>query len=323
MRFKNSYAAAVAAAVSAVVFSAAFQPAEAAFITAEGYIVIDSFNGSSSSNSGTSSAFPGSGDLYDTGAAPLGDSIFNSRQVTGQFSQTGGSTSNRTAALFSGTFTSNAGSSGLGVFSIAKGAIPSGTASATTILNNWFTSYADTDNATKNLVITGDPAKDGVRVVIASSTTNGTVPYSPSPFDGSNPSSPSSGQWIAAYDVNGSYAQWNIPAMTSGTYTALYTSASWLYFDQNGQTIPGTSFDWTQVNNIGYALGRYQQLSGSPSLSVPNNAAFATSVSLDSIMIVPEPTQMVSVAGIGAAYGAWRLRKLRRSRTAAGDAIAG
>jgi hypothetical protein len=32
MRFKNSYAAAVAAAVSAVVFSAAFQPAEASFI---------------------------------------------------------------------------------------------------------------------------------------------------------------------------------------------------------------------------------------------------------------------------------------------------
>ena len=37
---------------------------------------------------------------------------------------------------------------------------------------------------------------------------------------------------------------------------------------------------------------------------------------------VPEPTHMVSVAGIGAAYGAWRLRKLRRSRTAAGEAIA-
>jgi hypothetical protein len=38
---------------------------------------------------------------------------------------------------------------------------------------------------------------------------------------------------------------------------------------------------------------------------------------------VPEPTQMVSVAGIGAAFGAWRLRKLRRSRMTAGEATAG
>jgi hypothetical protein len=29
---------------------------------------------------------------------------------------------------------------------------------------------------------------------------------------------------------------------------------------------------------------------------------------------VPEPTHMVFVAGVGAALGAWRLRKLRRSR---------
>jgi hypothetical protein len=40
------------------------------------------------------------------------------------------------------------------------------------------------------------------------------------------------------------------------------------------------------------------------------------------ILGVPEPTHMVFVAGIGAALGAWRLRKLRRSREAAGDAIA-
>ena len=38
------------------------------------------------------------------------------------------------------------------------------------------------------------------------------------------------------------------------------------------------------------------------------------------LLAVPEPTQMVLVAGIGATLGAWRLRKLRRSREAAGDA---
>lgn len=30
------------------------------------------------------------------------------------------------------------------------------------------------------------------------------------------------------------------------------------------------------------------------------------------LLAVPEPTQMVSLAAIGAALGAWRLRKLRR-----------
>jgi hypothetical protein len=33
-----------------------------------------------------------------------------------------------------------------------------------------------------------------------------------------------------------------------------------------------------------------------------------------SIAVVPEPTQIVSLAGIGLAYGAFRLRKLRRDR---------
>jgi len=38
-------------------------------------------------------------------------------------------------------------------------------------------------------------------------------------------------------------------------------------------------------------------------------------VSIDNIVVtvVPEPTQMVFVAGVGAALGAWRLRKLRRN----------
>jgi hypothetical protein len=40
------------------------------------------------------------------------------------------------------------------------------------------------------------------------------------------------------------------------------------------------------------------------------------------IFSVPEPTHMVFVAGIGAALGAWRLRKLRRNRETAGDATA-
>jgi hypothetical protein len=38
---------------------------------------------------------------------------------------------------------------------------------------------------------------------------------------------------------------------------------------------------------------------------------------------VPEPSQMLLLAGAGVSFGAWRLRKLRRSRMMAGDATAG
>jgi hypothetical protein len=46
------------------------------------------------------------------------------------------------------------------------------------------------------------------------------------------------------------------------------------------------------------------------------NQAFSASVTFTEIALVPEPTHMVFVAGIGAALGAWRMRKLRRNRAA-------
>ncbi|MFN5757507.1 MAG: PEP-CTERM sorting domain-containing protein [Planctomycetia bacterium] len=42
-----------------------------------------------------------------------------------------------------------------------------------------------------------------------------------------------------------------------------------------------------------------------------------------SIYSVPEPSTMLMLAGAGVGFGAWRLRKLRRSRPAAGEAVAG
>jgi hypothetical protein len=65
----------------------------------------------------------------------------------------------------------------------------------------------------------------------------------------------------------------------------------------------------------------------------PTNATWASPVTVGtwttnngetfSVVAVPEPTQMVSVAAVGAMYGAWRLRKLRRSRITSGDVTAG
>ena len=81
--------------------------------------------------------------------------------------------------------------------------------------------------------------------------------------------------------------------------------------------IPFTSFpgvDFTQVSQLYVGIKNTTTLPGNTPY---NGTANFTAIS------VPEPTQMVSVAAVGAMYGAWRLRKLRRSREAAGDAIAG
>jgi hypothetical protein len=79
----------------------------------------------------------------------------------------------------------------------------------------------------------------------------------------------------------------------------------------NTMFFPGASM----ASTFGWSAGTYQAPASNGLWQLSNG---------DTVQIlgVPEPTQMVSVAGIGAAYGAWRLRKLRRSRTAAGDAIA-
>jgi hypothetical protein len=45
----------------------------------------------------------------------------------------------------------------------------------------------------------------------------------------------------------------------------------------------------------------------------PGNVSSSGQVEF-TLVAVPEPTHMVSVAGVGAALGAWRLRKLRRNR---------
>ena len=62
-----------------------------------------------------------------------------------------------------------------------------------------------------------------------------------------------------------------------------------------------------------YVLGQFvadaatQSFAAAPSVQ---NFAYANALQ---IRIVPEPTQMVSVAAIGAALGMWRMRNLRRN----------
>jgi hypothetical protein len=228
MRFKNSFAAAVAAAVSAVVFSAAFQPAEASFIFyAEqvGANVVITGSGSfiTSGSVGPGGAIPSAG----TVGFPLTSNIGGTYLATGSF--VGPST-----AVYSPLFSVSQPD----VSTLSGTAITASSSSGP---------YVGFSNATL-------------------STPFGYLALPPSYVSGSPISNTST--WNST-----TLAAWG---WTAGTYATPFVNRT--YTMSNGETVQ--------------------------------------------ILGVPEPTHMVSVAGIGAALGAWRLRKLRRSREAAGDAIA-
>jgi hypothetical protein len=81
--------------------------------------------------------------------------------------------------------------------------------------------------------------------------------------------------------------------------------------------IPFTSFvgnaDFTDIEVIEVGFDQYGSNGGSNVL--PGNVVYDAKAQF-TLIAVPEPTQMVFVAGVGAALGAWRLRKLRRNRAA-------
>jgi hypothetical protein len=95
----------------------------------------------------------------------------------------------------------------------------------------------------------------------------------------------------------------------SGIYTVPASIGSGVPFGNSA------TYNNRTLADFGWTAGTY----ANPTV---NKTFTLTNAETIQIVSVPEPTQMVSVAVVGAAYGAWRLRKLRRSREAAGDAIA-
>ena len=79
-------------------------------------------------------------------------------------------------------------------------------------------------------------------------------------------------------------------------------------------TAVNPALEFTDTAEVYVGFRNTNTLAGSTAY---NGTATFTAIS------VPEPTQMVSVAAVGAMFGAWRLRKLRRARPAASEAIAG
>ena len=273
MRFKI-----FAAALSAVVLSAAFQSAEAGF-------VIDNFNVGSVAVSGTS-AESNDNPQISTINTPSGDSGFDKRDVSTSYSQLGGGS--RTLQTFYSSFSENAGGNGLGVLTMGKDLLTSGTSHSSLGQNGTMFWYRQ-DGGSVDLTKTGT-SEDGLRVVVSAASNVGVTQLLPtSEFN--------------AFDVNGNTASWNLP-LASGSYWTNYAT-DWTYAS------PG--FDWTQVLSLSFAMTRQASMGGPANSALLGNPAFATSVSFDSIQVVPEPsTYAMALAGV--ACGAWQMVRRRRAR---------
>jgi hypothetical protein len=268
MRFKNSLAAAVAAAVSAVVFSAAFQPVEAALIT------IDNFTQAT----GTSS---------DSGSTQAVSAALDT-SISGPFdSRYGYSASGVYEPVFSSRTHFVSVGSGVGTLSYTV----SGTALGSGVEIGTGFSYADSGQADVNLLALTAGDFEGFVIQTGPNITLPANAYS---------------RVAVASDAGANYGVFDFPKwVPNQTYYIPFSSFI-------GSPDP-INFAAVSYFVVGFDV---------PLPGVPGTVASSGQVEF-TLVAVPEPTHMVSVAGVGAALGAWRLRKLRRSRTAAGDAIAG
>ena len=272
MRFKNSLAAAVAAAVSAVVFSAAFQPVQAA------PILIDNFT------------------TAIGGTTATGNSPTVTAQIDGSVGVSGLDFRTVFGRSFQGLTPRGSRTTSVGVFNSGSGTLllssnGAGTASIATDAETYYN--------------TSDPSG------AVNLTTGGNDAFQIKTGAVSNNLSSMSAYVFVADNVGSAY------------YHTLPTQSFWTSFTT--YDIPFSAFpgiDFTQVGIFGVGMSPQTDSTGS-SQTVAGNVAFSSSVTFTEISLVPEPTHLVLVAGVGAALGAWRLRKLRRSRTAAGDVIAG
>jgi hypothetical protein len=107
---------------------------------------------------------------------------------------------------------------------------------------------------------------------------------------------------VELYDVNGNRNFYNLPtnvALNNIPFTGFT-------YEPADSENPG-SFDWASVTGINLFVVSTSTNARSASMTIGTVATVAA---------VPEPSQMVFVAGMGATLGVWRLRKLRRVRGA-------
>ena len=121
------------------------------------------------------------------------------------------------------------------------------------------------------------------------------------------------------------------PLLSGSSINTSLTSGG--FFQIGSVTSPTLYLPTTYVSNTPFSNSATWYGQTMSSWGWPTNGTWASPVTVGtwttnngdtfSVIAVPEPTQLVSVAAVGAMFGAWRLRKLRRARPAAGEAIAG
>lgn len=276
MRIQSSFADAVAAAVVAVVFSAAFQPAEASIIT------IDKFT-----TSGTVTASGGSGvaavtDTALTQTQPGGFGGFNERELATSYGQ----------ATTRGTRTvlSRSNGSGTGTLQLTN----DGTGTGATPVD-----FFDSDAYSffGYIATVGDVNLTGQEYAGFRITTAATSSTPANAFKGFLYLVTTGGSQDALYELPGMWAP---------------NTDTWIPFST--LTAINPSLDFANVSQLYVGIRN--------TAALPGSTVYSATANFNAIA-VPEPSHMVFVAGVGAVLGAWRLRKLRRARPAAGEAIAG
>ncbi len=252
---RSAFAAAVAAVISTVVFSSAFQPAQASMITIDQFTVPQT----ATTSGGPDVAIP---NLNDGLSGTFGP--FQQRLAESQYEQN----------VTRGTRTLSASSSsGLGTLNVTNNGSGTGTSDAETAFNSF--AYYTQDGPVD---LTGQQyAGFWIETAATSSTPSNA-------FQG----------YIQVVDDDGNFFKYFHPTMWApNAATGVPFSA-----------FPGIDFTKVSQVNVGI-MNTVAEL--------PGSTAYTATANFTAISI-PEPSQMVFVAGIGATLGAWLLRKLRRAR---------
>ena len=261
MRFKNSYATAVAVALAAAGFSAAFQPVEASIV------VIDTFTQAQVSTNSGGPTIPNV-TASDSQSGSFGG--FTARDTTAGYGQASTRGTRTVQATSNGT--------GTGILQLTNSNLGTGTTPA----NFSAGAYSYFGYFGTSIDLTGQQYPGFWIETAATSSTPSTA------FKGYIEVSTNGGTQTALYNLPGMWAPNTGTGILFSTLTAL-----------------NSSLDFTQVDSVSVGIRNTDTLPGSTAY---NATANFTAIS------VPEPTHMVFVAGVGAALGAWRLRKLRLAR---------
>ena len=235
----------------------------------------------SSSYTGSTSIGPNAkvlldGSLSTGGVSVVGGFLGGSGSMAGAVSVTGTSiTTGTTTTLYTGT--------------IAPGGSSTGGVITDSIASLRVGSLSMVGDATALLAVTGTGSAPYDQIIGSNAMTFGSVlGLTMSGSYGSESALLSGSQTWSLFNSFSSYT----PGLTSITLNATGTPFAGLTFGPTGTT------------------GIWQ--TGFTSLA-PDAVKLQFNENTGVLAVVPEPTQMVFVAGVGAALGAWRMRKLRRN----------